>query len=99
MVIHVSTAHRWEMRSFYSQPLPLAAIYVLGERQHLLAAPSIEAIIPQIGLMQLITHRYPQSLQLERDMRSLTEQWLKTLSFFVLVKKFSKLINVEFPEG
>lgn len=53
---------------FHNQPLPLAAIYVLGERQQFLAAPSIETIIPQLGVMQLITHRYPQSLQLERDM-------------------------------
>lgn len=53
---------------FYNQPLPLAAIYVLGERQQFLAAPNIETIIPQISVMQLITHRYPQSLKLERDM-------------------------------
>ena len=53
---------------FHNQPLPLAAIYVLGERQQFLAAPSIETIIPQLGVMELITHRYPQSLQLERDM-------------------------------
>ncbi|MHC5726475.1 MAG: hypothetical protein ACYTXY_20550 [Nostoc sp.] len=42
----------------------------MGDRQRSLAAPSIEAIIPQIGLMHLITQRYPQSLKLERDMRS-----------------------------
>ncbi|MEA5593405.1 serine/threonine protein kinase [Rivularia sp. UHCC 0363] len=53
---------------FHNQPLPLAAIYVLGERQQSASAPSIETIIPQMGVMQLITHRYPQSLQLERDM-------------------------------
>ncbi len=53
---------------FHNQPLPLAAIYVLGERQQSLEAPSIETIIPQMGVMQLITHRYPQSLQLKRDM-------------------------------
>jgi hypothetical protein len=52
---------------FHSQPLPLAAIYILGERQQSLAAPSVEAIIPQIGLMHLVTHKYPQSLKLERD--------------------------------
>ena len=53
---------------FHNQPLPLAAIYVLGERQQFLEAPSIETIIPQMGVMELITHRYPQSLQLKRDM-------------------------------
>jgi hypothetical protein len=57
---------------FHSQPLPLAAIYVLGERQQLLAEPRIEAMIPQIGLMHLITHSYPQSLKLDRD-RQATE--------------------------
>ena len=53
---------------FHNQPLPLTAIYVLGERQQSACVPSIEAIIPQMGVMELITHRYPQSLQLERDM-------------------------------
>jgi hypothetical protein len=57
---------------FHSQPLPLAAIYVLGERQQLLAEPRIEAMIPQIGLMHLMTHSYPQSLKLDRD-RQATE--------------------------
>ena len=53
---------------FHNQPLPLAAIYVLGERQQSLEAPNIETIIPQMGVVELITHRYPQYLQLERDM-------------------------------
>ena len=54
---------------FHNQPLPLAAIYVLGERRWLVK-PSIEAIIPQIGLMHLISHRYPQSMKLQRDMQA-----------------------------
>ena len=53
---------------FHNQPLPLAAIYVLGKRQQYDAAPSVETIISEMGVMQLITHRYPQSLKLERDM-------------------------------
>ncbi|MBV6623083.1 MAG: serine/threonine protein kinase [Rivularia sp. (in: Bacteria)] len=53
---------------FHNQPLPLAAIYVLGERQQSLAAPSIETIISEMGVMQLIINRYPQSLKLERNM-------------------------------
>jgi hypothetical protein len=53
---------------FHNQPLPLTAIYVLGERQQSACTPSIETIIPQMGVMQLITHRYPQSLQLEGGM-------------------------------
>ena len=32
------------------------------------ALKGLETIIPQLGVMELITHRYPQSLQLERDM-------------------------------
>ena len=52
---------------FHSKPLPLAAIYFLGNRQPELAAASIEAISPQIGLMHLMTHRYPQSVKLDRD--------------------------------
>jgi hypothetical protein len=53
---------------FHNQPLPLTAIYVLGERQQSACTPSIETVIPQMGVMQLITHRYPQSLQLEGGM-------------------------------
>lgn len=82
---HASTSWR-----FHSQPLPLAAIYVLGERQHLLAAPSIEAIIPQIGLMHLITHRYPQSLQLERDMRSREFALLGRLASIVPIRQLHR---------
>ncbi|AFY43921.1 hypothetical protein [Nostoc sp. PCC 7107] len=72
---------------FHPQPLPLAAIYVLGERQQSLTAPSIEAIIPQIGLMHLITHRYPQSLQLERDMRSREFALLARLANIVPIRQ------------
>ncbi len=52
---------------FHSEPRTLAAIYILGNRQPELAAATIEPISPQIGLMHLLTHRYPQSLKLVRD--------------------------------
>lgn len=52
---------------FHPQPLPLSAIYILGKRQRSLFAPSLEAITPQVGLMHLFTHRYPQNLKLEQD--------------------------------
>ena len=52
---------------FHSQPLPLAAIYVLGERQQSPYAPSLDTLSPQVGLMHLLTHRYPQNLKLEID--------------------------------
>jgi hypothetical protein len=68
----------------------LAAIYVLGERQRSLAVPSIEAIIPQIGLMHLITHRYPQSLKLERDMRSREFALLGRLANIVPIRQLHR---------
>lgn len=52
---------------FHSQPLPLAAIYVLGERKRSLPLQSLDVITPQVGLMHLFTHRYPQHLKLEQD--------------------------------
>lgn len=39
----------------------------MGERQQSSTAPTIESIAPQVGLMHLITHKYPQSLKLERE--------------------------------
>jgi hypothetical protein len=55
---------------FQSRSLPLAAIYILGERQQQLTFPSIEACIPQVGLMHLMIHRYPQSFNLNCDTQS-----------------------------
>lgn len=52
---------------FHSKPLPLAAIYILGERQPTEKAASIEPISPQMGLMHLLTHKYPESLKLDRN--------------------------------
>lgn len=75
---------------FYDQPLPLAAIYVLGERQQSLTAPSIKPIIPQIGLMDLMTHRYPQSLKLERDMQTREFAILGRLSAAVPIRQLHR---------
>ncbi len=43
---------------FQHQPLPLAAVYLLGERRCDPAAPSIEAIPAPAGLMALVTNTY-----------------------------------------
>ena len=75
---------------FYNQPLPLAAIYVLGERKPCLATPSIEAIAPQISLMELITHRYPQSLKLERDMQAREFEILGRLAEIVPIRQLHR---------
>lgn len=64
--LHQNNTSAW---CFHSQPLPLAAIYILGERQQSLVTPSVETVTPQVGLMHLITHRYPQSLKLQQDMQ------------------------------
>jgi hypothetical protein len=63
----IPNASSWR---FFPQPLPLKAIYILGERQQSLASPHLEVLIPQFGLMHLITHIYPQSLKLERNMQA-----------------------------
>lgn len=64
---------------FHSKPLPLAAIYILGERQLTKKGPTIEPISPVRGLMHLITHRYPQSLKLDRDKQAFEFAYLGRL--------------------
>ncbi len=78
---------------FHNQPLPLAAIYVLGERR-CLVKPSIEAIIPQMGLMHLITHRYPQSLKLEGDMQAREFAILGRLATSVPIRQLHREDNL-----
>lgn len=52
---------------FYDQPLPIAAIYVLGARKPELSAPSIEVIPPVMATMNLMTHRSVGHLKLDRE--------------------------------
>ncbi len=52
---------------FHREPLPLAAIYVLGERQPGYSPPAIEPIPPMTAVMTLMTHRSVSHFQLASD--------------------------------
>ena len=54
---------------FASKPLPLGAIYLLGEREAALTAPVVEAVVGGDALMGLVANTYVSYL-LDRSMRS-----------------------------
>jgi hypothetical protein len=54
---------------FASKPLPLGAIYLLGEREAALAAPVVEAVAGGDALLELVTNTYVNYL-LDRGMRA-----------------------------
>jgi len=54
---------------FQRQPLPLAAIYQLGERSDAPAAPFVEAIEKSEGLMSLVANTYATKL-MDKQMRA-----------------------------
>lgn len=80
---------------FHPEPLPLAAIYILGNRQPELAAPTIEPISPRTGLMHLMTHRYPQFLKLDRDRQAREFALLSRLAATVLIRQVHRPDNLE----
>ncbi|HXP79463.1 MAG TPA: hypothetical protein VN976_06135 [Verrucomicrobiae bacterium] len=53
---------------FQSSPLPLGAIYILGEREAELTAPVIEEVVGGEAIMALVANTYVNYL-LDRDMR------------------------------
>jgi len=54
---------------FHTQPLPLAAIYQLGERRHDAKAPFVESLDRSEGLLSLIANTYATKL-MDRQMRA-----------------------------
>lgn len=54
---------------FQSSPLPVGAIYILGERETDLTAPTIEEVSGREALMMLVANTYVNYL-LDRDMRA-----------------------------
>ena len=54
---------------FQSSPLPLGAIYILGEREAELTAPVIEEVVGSEAIMTLVSNTYVNYL-LDRDMRA-----------------------------
>lgn len=75
---------------FQSDTLPLAAIYVLGERVPSLAAPAIEPIPPAIGVMALMAHRSASFLTLEREKQAREFAVLSRVAATVPVRKVSR---------
>jgi hypothetical protein len=53
---------------FEDQPLPLGAVYFLGERRSE-GAPSVEAVRPQAALMSLVADTFANKI-LDREMRA-----------------------------
>jgi hypothetical protein len=54
---------------FQEEPLPLAAIYHLGERRHLARAPYVETLDRSQGLMALVANTYATKL-MDKQMRA-----------------------------
>jgi hypothetical protein len=75
---------------FQSDPLPLAAIYVLGERVPSLAAPAIEPIPPAIGVMMMMAHRSASFLTLEPEKQAREFVLLSRVAVTVPVRKVSR---------
>jgi hypothetical protein len=55
--------------NFQSEPLPLAAIYHLGERHHDAAAPFVQVLNRSDGLMSLVANTYATKL-MDKQMRA-----------------------------
>jgi hypothetical protein len=75
---------------FQSDPLPLAAIYVLGERVPSLAAPAIEPIPPATAVMALMAHRSASFLTLDREKQAREFAFLSRVAVTVPVRKVSR---------
>ncbi len=76
-----------EKYEFQQQPLPLAAIYLLGERRDE-AAPSISEIAPQDRLMSLVANTYATYL-MDRTMRAREFETLNRILNTVPIRKIT----------
>jgi len=54
---------------FQEEPLPLGAIFLLGERSSEASAPYIETLTPQMSLVQLVANSYATGM-LDKEMRA-----------------------------
>lgn len=75
---------------FHSDPLPLAAIYVLEKRRPELATPMIETISPATAVMTLMTHRSVSHLKLGMDKQAQEFARLSRLAMTVPIQKVSR---------
>ncbi|MEO1428192.1 MAG: serine/threonine protein kinase [Cyanobacteria bacterium J06632_19] len=80
---------------FYSEPLPLAAIYILGERQSEFTTPRIGPIPPMNAVMNLMTHRSVRHLKLDSDKQAIEFAELSRLVMKVPVRKVIRSDSLE----
>ena len=80
---------------FYNEPLPLAAIYILGKRQPELAAPQIEPIPPAMAVMTLMAQRSAIHLKLDMDRQGREFAGLSHLARTVPVRKMTRRDSLE----
>ena len=84
-----SETHRSPWR-FHKEPLPLAAIYVLGERQPELANPAIEPISPAMATMTLMAQRSASFLKLDMDKQAREFAGISRVAMTVPVRKVTR---------
>src|SRR5215510_4323962 len=71
---------------FQGEPLPLAAIYQLGERRHDSVAPFVEKLDRTVGLMALVANTYATKL-MDKQMRAREFELLARVVGTVLVRR------------
>ena len=80
---------------FHNEPLPLAAIYILGERQPDLAIPNIEAIPSTNAVMTLMAHRAAKHLPLDKEKQAQEFAGLSRVVMSVPVRKVIRSDSLE----
>lgn len=87
-----SSATAWR---FYNQPLPLAAIYILGKRQRDVTFPKIEPMSPTEAVMQLMAQRSLDHLPLDQDKQAREFAGLSRVAMTVPVRKVTRRDSLE----
>lgn len=87
-----SSAKAWR---FSNQPLPLAAIYILGKRQPDVNCPKIEPISPTEAVMQLMAQRSLHHLPLDQDKQGREFAGLSRVAMNVPVRKITRSDSLE----
>ncbi|MGD1912324.1 MAG: serine/threonine protein kinase [Rivularia sp. (in: cyanobacteria)] len=90
----VDLTHNSSKRQFHREPLPLAAIYILGERQEVVI-PAIEPISPMEAVMMLMRHRSINHLKLDSDKQAREFAGFSRMAVKVPVRKVTPRNNLE----
>lgn len=82
---------------FHQEPLPLAAIYILGKRLSELAAPQVEPIPPAMAVMTLMAQRSASHLKLKLDIDKQRREFegISRLAATVPVRKVTRSDSLE----